>query len=97
MSVKKLKGAYERYLKSDMDTLYKAYASPSCHKVDAWENRCRGTMLTFGGHDLKVVSHNCSIFTAGFLFEDAFKNQYFYYITPTNRYCVSVRSLLETP
>ena len=93
MSVKKLKGAYERYLKSDMTSILHAYTKPSVYKVQAWEERCKGTMREFGGHDLRIIGKNCSIFTAGFVFEDMANRKYFCYITPSQKYLVSIDSI----
>lgn len=81
------KGNYERFLRSDMDDIYKAYAKPSKYKVSAWED-CKNLCAKYEGWGLKVISKNCFMFTAGFLFLTTSGKEKFMYITRDyNRIC----------
>ena len=65
---KKMQNNYENYLRSTdykLDDVYKSY---SIHKSRAWQY-CDNLCLEHGGRDLRIVSHNCMMFTAGFIFQ----------------------------
>ena len=49
--------------------LWNAYESFSSKKQRAFDY-CKELQYKYGGHDLKIISHNTFIFTAGFAFED---------------------------
>lgn len=81
------KGNYERFLRSDMDDIYKAYAKPSKYKVSAWED-CKRLCAMYDGYGLRVISKNCFMFTAGFLFLTTSGKEKFMFITRDyNRMC----------
>lgn len=49
--------------------LFETYNKPSVTKKAVWAdlvNECKAC----GGEDLRVISHNCMMFTAGYLFPD---------------------------
>ena len=75
------KGAYERFLRSNMETLRDAYAKPSTRKEAAWEY-CKELCAKYEGWGLRVISKNCFMFTAGFLFLSTSGKEKFMYITP---------------
>lgn len=83
---KKVIGNYARYKASTARDLYGAYTTPSYKKRRAWEY-CRETCAAAGGHDLRVVSWNTFVFTAGFTFTDADGVPTFCYITPSGTTC----------
>ena len=64
---KKMKSNYENYLRSNDYELEDVYKSYSVHKSRAWRY-CEQLCMEYGGLDLKIVSHNCMMFTAGFIF-----------------------------
>jgi len=70
------------YLTSDMTSLSDAYKSYSSAKKTAW-NYCIELCHKFGGNNLKVVSYNVNIFTAGFLFIDKDGDPCYMHITPS--------------
>lgn len=62
---KDLNDYYQRWLNSTENTIYKAYSRPSQYKVAAFE-RCEDIMREFDGYSLRIVGHNCSVFSAAF-------------------------------
>lgn len=66
---KKLKEAYDRYLKSDMYSLSDAYGSCSAKKRTAWET-CRRFCEERGGENLKIIGANTHFFSVGFVYTD---------------------------
>lgn len=80
---KKMKSAYERWQRSTMDELYKAYGSASAAKWRAWEH-CKETCAVLGGRGLRVIGANAYMFSAGFVFEKDGVEK-FCYITPSGK------------
>lgn len=73
---------FERYACST-ETLFTAYGKPSVAKQAVWGNLIRECAEN-GGMDLRVVSHNTMVFTAGYLFPDPETGVVmFKYIAPT--------------
>lgn len=67
---------------SDMHELYHAYNSASTAKWRAWDY-CKELCNKYNGHNLKIISKNSFVFTAGFEFIDPENgNLKFMYITP---------------
>lgn len=63
----KMQYEYKNYLRSTDYKLEDVYNRYSVYKAHAWrysEKLCR----EYAGRDLKIVSHNCMMFTAGFIF-----------------------------
>ena len=87
--VRQAENAYDRYLASDMDTLYKAYGRISAKKQQAWED-CLVLCREYGGTDLKVITYNTYVFTAGFVYTDEEGDRMFMYITPSGHISVGV-------
>ena len=85
---KQARDAYERWQRSDMDELYKAYGSASSAKWNAWEH-CKETCYVLGGWGLRVITKNTYMFTAGFLFEKDGVTK-FCHITPTHKEIIEV-------
>lgn len=77
-----LEANYRTYLNSDATELWDVYGSFSTNKARAF-NSCKELCKSLDGENLKIISHNCHIFTAGFTF---FNNetgaQSFAFITP---------------
>ena len=64
-------------------SIFHAYKNPSPRKVGAFEH-CIEIMHRYGGRALKVVRHNCFVFSAAFLFDDPDTGEIkFAYITPS--------------
>lgn len=76
---KKDQAIINRYFLSDTYSLDEAYKTYSAYKSEAWKY-CRDLESKYDGHDLKVISHNLNVFTAGFIYESDDK-QYLMYIT----------------
>ena len=66
---KREQDALNRYYQSTEYDIYSSYKSPSSAKVRAWFY-CIDLMLRHDGYGLKVIGHNSSFFSAGFLFEN---------------------------
>lgn len=76
------KNNYEWYKKSVWHELRDAYANPSVNKERAWFH-CISLMAAYNGHDIRIISRNTYMFTAGFEFEDKETGVCkFMYITP---------------
>ena len=75
-----IKAAYRSYKHSSDFCLEHVYGSYSQAKANAWEY-CRQEELRYSGYDLKVITHNTMIFTAGFIGSINGKLAFFY-ITP---------------
>lgn len=67
------------YMDSDVDELYKCYGRVSSDKQKHWAH-CRALCYQHGGRDLRVISSNRYVFTAGFQFEKDGK-KYLMYIS----------------
>ena len=78
--IRTAKANVNAYLNSTMFHLLDAYQRFSQNKANAWDY-CESLMAKKNGHDLKVISKNTFIFTAGFLFEEDGKEM-FMFITP---------------
>lgn len=71
---------YKRSTATDLSDVYGRYSTA---KARAW-NYCKGLMRQHDGWELRVISHNGFMFTAGFLFTDAVTGVLmFMYITKT--------------
>ena len=72
----------EQYIRSNATSLDDVYGRYSRAKVNAW-NYCIDLCIRLNGHNLKIVSFNQNIFTAGFIFADKETGVLkFMYITP---------------
>ena len=67
---------YELSEDYNLDNVYKSY---SRNKSLAWDY-CKDLMNEYNGHGLKVISHNLTMFTAGFIYETC-DGEYLMYIT----------------
>ena len=74
---KREREAYERYLRSDMLTLYDAYDRFSRAKEEAWEY-CKTLKDQKAGRGLKVIGASTHFFSAGFLYEEDGKPMFMY-------------------
>lgn len=72
---KRQREIYEAYLNSHDYDLDDAYGRYSEKKRRAWDN-CKSLMFKNEGNNLRVISHNGYMFTAGFLFDDGRKMMY---------------------
>ena len=65
-----------------MISLYDAYGRFSDRKRDAWEY-CEKKCSSLAGVNLKVITYNDNVFTAGFEYRDTDDTPMFMYITPS--------------
>ena len=77
------KGIVASYNRSTKTSLWQCYESFSNKKQEAWEY-CEKLMQKYKGHDLKVISSNGWMFTAGFMFEDEDGCEFLMYITKSD-------------
>jgi len=66
---KKMQANYRNYLRSSDTNLYDVYKSHSLAKSRAWEY-CKNLCAEKNGRNLKIVTYNDMMFTAGFEFSD---------------------------
>ena len=57
---------YPRWATSTDTELYHVYGSYSHAKASSYES-IRDEMHKCGGHDLRIISHNCMMYTCGYL------------------------------
>lgn len=77
---KLMRDAYRRYRDSELYSIYDAYQRPSKAKRDAWKH-CLDLMMCYNGEGLRVIGHNTSFFSAGFVFTDKDGRDRFAFIT----------------
>lgn len=63
---KMIKSSYLRWKESKYHSIWDAYEKPSIRKEEAW-NYCEDLCKKYNGRDLRVISKNIYIFTAGFI------------------------------
>ena len=74
---------YKEWKRSGDYALDSAYGRYSVNKARAWRY-CQEMKAKLNGYELKVISHNCMVFTAGFEYMDNDTGEArFYYIAPT--------------
>lgn len=74
---------YNAWERSEDYALEFVYNSFSTRKARAWRY-CQEKQAELNGYGLKVISHNTSIFTAGFeYYDEKTQTVKFYYITPS--------------
>lgn len=74
---------YKAWERSEDYALEFAYKSFSVNKARAWRY-CQEKKAELNGNGLKIISHNTSIFTAGFeYYDEKAQTVKFYYITPS--------------
>ena len=72
--------AWERSGDYALDFVYGRY---SVNKAKAW-SYCQEKQAELNGRGLKVITHNCMVFTAGFEYTDSDTGEVrFYYIAPS--------------
>lgn len=79
--MKRAKEKYYDYRNSYAYCLEDVYGSHSIHKTRAWRY-CNELMQKYCGCNLKIISYNKNIFTAGFEFTNESGKLCFMYITP---------------
>ena len=74
---------YKAWERSEDYTLDFVYGSYSANKAWAWRY-CQERQAKLNGYGLKVITHNCMVFTAGFEYMDRDTGEArFYYIAPS--------------
>ena len=87
---KRAREAYEIYKQSEIRTLREAYGSYSKDKDNAMTD-CRVLCRELGGSDLKIITYNRYVFTAGFEFTNEEGKKMFMYITPSYNTTIEVK------
>ena len=74
---------YNAWKRSDDYALESVYKRFSVYKARAWRY-CQEKQAELNGYGLKVITHNTTIFTAGFeYYDEKAQTLKFYYITPS--------------
>lgn len=81
-----MRNAYDRYLKSECDTIYKAYEKPSQIKVDTWEK-----IDYFSYGTARIIAHNCMFYVAAYITSDADCLECFVVETASSTYCIELK------
>lgn len=72
---------FNGYIKSKTCDIKDAYVNPSWAKITIYTHLAYQINLS-GGRDVKIISHNCHIFTLGYMMKINGKES-FVYVTPT--------------
>lgn len=82
--IARVRSSYERSkdYRWTYSSIFQAYGRPSSAKISAWEH-CERLRDEFNGTNLRVLSRNTFMFTAGFEFEDENGVINYMLITPT--------------
>ena len=81
---------YKAWERSGDYTLDFVYGSYSANKARAWRH-CQEKATELNGYELKAISHNRRIFTAGFeYYDEKAQTVKFYYITPSYECAVNI-------
>lgn len=88
LTKKQIADYYRRWLAHPEGDLDDAYGRYSSAKKSAWRE-CKRRCTERNGYGLSVIGHNCSYFSAGFMYEGEM-GKMFYVITPsyTGEICV---------
>ena len=81
---------YKAWKRSGDYTLDCVYGRYSVYKARAWRY-CQEMQAKLNGYGLKVITHNCMVFTAGFeYYDEKAQTVKFYYITPSYECAVNI-------
>ena len=84
------KNHYKEWKRSGDYALVSVYGSYSAKKARAWRY-CQGKATELNGYELKAISHNPWVFTAGFeYYDEKTQTVKFYYITPSYECAVNI-------
>lgn len=88
ISKERMRAYYRSYKRNGIRDLDDVYGRYSTAKHRAWRD-CERRCAERNGHGLSVIGHNCSYFSAGFMYEGE-AGKMFYVITPsyTGEICV---------
>ena len=82
---KAIKDAYNRYLNSELYTVYGCYVRPSYAKCKAFD-KCLDIYRINNGRQPRIISHNTTQFTFGFIGFVGDKQAFFYITKDNSRY-----------
>ena len=88
MTEKQLKAKYAEYLATPSRCVKDVYARPSYSKIRA-ERNILAYMLDQNGYGYRVMSHNNSFFTAGYIIQND-EGKCFVYETAQHRYYLPI-------
>lgn len=82
-------GLYQRWCDSSVYDISQAYSRPSYKKMEAWQY-CKDLRDKYEGWDLRIVSYNTFVFTAGFICPGPDGERVYVHITPSHDYCMII-------
>ena len=88
MTKNQIKAKYQQYLKSSLRYVADVYVRPSVNKCIA-ERNILNYMMNNDGYGYRVMSHNNSFFTAGYIIRNE-KGKCFVYETAYNQYVLPI-------
>lgn len=89
-----LKSAYQKFMEVATTKLEEVYKKPSSAKKLALKC-CIHDMEVNDGYRGRIVKHNQNMFTYGYIYKNEFDTQYFVYITPRNKYVITIDAKLK--
>ena len=81
-----MRNAYDRYLKSECDSIYKAYDKPSHIKVSTWHEIYR-----FSRRTARIIAHNCMFYVAAYIVENEDMTECFFVETAFATYGIELQ------
>ena len=88
MTKNQIKAKYQEYLKAPIRYVNDVYVRPSVYKERA-ERNILSYMLNNDGYGYRVMSHNSSFFTVGYIIRNE-KGKCFVYETAYNQYVLPI-------
>ena len=87
--IKQAEEHYKAYRLSSWTDIFQAYGRPSFKKISAWQY-CKELCRQKGGVNLKVITRNTDVFTAGFESVNEEGIPQFTYIAPTYHITIDI-------
>lgn len=81
-----MRNAYERYLKSDCDSIFKAYEKPSKIKQETWWE-----IYQLSSHTARIIANNCMFYVAAYIVDNADGIECLVVETAFATYCIELQ------
>ena len=80
-----MRNAYDRYLKSDIDSIFKAYEKPSEIKQETWWE-----IYQLSSHTARIIASNCMCYVAAYIADNADGMECLVVETAFTTYCIEL-------
>lgn len=81
-----MRNAYNRYLKSDIDSIFKAYEKPSPIKKETWWE-----IYQLSSHTARIISYNRMFYVAAYIADNADDMECLVVETAFATYCIELQ------